>query len=59
MGASSCTNDKYKIVQDQYGNEFKRYVIREKNKLFLEREIAKIKKNVDLAARKSEKMYLA
>jgi hypothetical protein len=45
MGA--CSSDKYKQLREQYGLELTKMVIGEKNKLFLDRLIARIKRDIN------------
>jgi hypothetical protein len=58
MGAA-CTSDKYKQIREEYGLELTKMVIGEKNKLFLDRMIGKLKKEISDYAEKAEDSALA
>lgn len=58
MGAVACQSDRYKEIQQHYGEEFRQFVVKEKIKSFLAREIGKVKKNVNGLVERNEKMYL-
>jgi F0F1-type ATP synthase membrane subunit b/b' len=53
MGAA-CTSDKYRQIREEYGLELTKMVIGEKNKLFLDRIIGKLKQEIQEYARKAE-----
>ncbi len=44
MGA--CSSDRYKQIREQYGLELTKMVIGEKNRLFLDRIIGRIKRDI-------------
>ena len=53
MGAA-CGVDKYKQIRELYGLELTKMVIGEKNRLFLDRIINKLRKEISEYARKAE-----
>jgi hypothetical protein len=49
-----CGVDKYKQIREAYGLELTKMVIGEKNKLFLDRMVNRLKKEISEYAEKSE-----
>lgn len=52
MGA--CTSDKYKLLREEYGLELTKMVIGEKNKLFIDRIVGRLKREISEYAKKAE-----
>jgi hypothetical protein len=50
---TACTSDKYKQLREEYGLELTKMVIGEKNKHFLDRIIAKLKREISDYAQKT------
>lgn len=42
----TCSSDRYKQIREEYGLDLTKLVIAEKNKLFLDRLISKITKDI-------------
>lgn len=52
MGA--CSSDKYRLLREEYGLELTKMVIGEKNKLFIDRIVGRLKREITESARKME-----